>query len=964
MALQPGTKLGPYEIQSPLGAGGMGEVYRARDTRLNRDVAIKVLPEAFAQDAERLARFEREAQTLAALNHPNIAAIYGVEESAGVRALVMEIVPGETLASRLARLRGERESASADREGAGVGSTRPLERAGATLASQQPQGLPVDEALPIARQIAEALQAAHEKGIIHRDLKPANIALTADGHVKVLDFGLAKALEPERGSDPSHSPTLTLGATQAGVILGTAAYMSPEQAKGRAADKRSDVWAFGCVLYEMLTGRRAFEGEDVSDTLAAVLRGEPDWTALPNDLPASVSALVRRSLQKDRKQRLADISVALYLMDEAAAAASGAVVTSAPPVAPSRSRLAIAAGAGLGAGLMLAALAGWALMRMNEPEPAQPVRFSIVPPPAHALWVQGDDRDLAISPDGARIVYRAVGAQNQAQLVVRALNDLDSRLLAGITGARVPFISPDSRWIGFFTAGELRKVSMTGGPPVTLCRNPAGARGASWGPDDTIIFATADPTTGLMSVPGGGGEPKMLTKADATRGEQDHLFPSILPGGRAVLFTITASQVENAQVAVLDLATGQQKTLIRGGSHAEYVDPSAGSGQALSTGSGQAGYLVYGASGTLRAVRFDLARLEVLSDPVPVAEQVMMSTITGAANFAVSRAGSLVYVPGTLAAARAAPPRSLVWVDRRGREEPIAAPPRAYAIPRISPDGTRVALDIRDQGMDIWIRDVGRETLTRLTSDPGVDQIPVWTPDGRRVIWTSQRSGTGNPNLFWQAADGTGAAERLTTNPLPQFPTSVAPDGMRVVLFENSAKTASQDVSMVALNGQRATEMIVATSAMETGGEVSPDGRWLAYQSNESGQFEVYVRPFPKVDTGRWQISTLGGTRPAWARSGRELFYLDGEGLLTAVPVQTGGPTFSAGKPTRILNTRYHAGSTARGIDVRGYDVSADGQRFLMIKESEPSGQAQAETARMVVVLNWFEELKARAAGR
>jgi eukaryotic-like serine/threonine-protein kinase len=523
----------------------------------------------------------------------------------------------------------------------------------------------------------------------------------------------------------------------------------------------------------------------------------------------------------------------------------------------------------------------------------------------------------------------------------------------------------------------MRKVSITGGPPIIICRVPAVARGASWAPDDTIFFGLADPRAGLLRVSAAGGEPKAVTIVDTNKGETGHHFPFVLPGGRAVLFTIVsaisaAGIGENAQVAVLDLSMGRHKTLVRGGSGAVYVDAATtrfapGSGQA-SARSGGAGYLLYAGTGAaLRAVRFDLGRLEVSGEPVPAVEGVM-TAITGVANFSVSREGTLVYVPGGMAATPAGQPRSLVWVNRQGREEPIAAPPRPYAVARLSPDGTRIALDIRDHTQDIWIWDVGRQTLTPLNLDPAVDLNPVWTPDGKRIIWSSTRGG-GNPNLYSQAADGTGAASRLTTNLGAQFATSVSADGTRVALFgatgtlDAIAQRPQLVISLLTMDGSATAETrwLIASRGAQSNAEISPDGRWIAYQSDESGEVQIYVRPFPKIDDGRWQISPTGGTRPAWARSGRELFYLDGSGLLTSVAVQVNATSFTAGTPARILNTPYHAGSSSRGYDLRAYDVSTDGQRFLMIKDvpsADPKSTAPA--ASMVVVVNWLEELKAR----
>ena len=923
MALTPGSRLGVYEVTAQIGEGGMGQVYRARDTKLDRDVAIKVLPEAFAHDADRLARFQREAKTLAALNHPNIAHIHGLEESGGITALVMELVEGEDLSQRIAR-----------------------------------GAIPLDEALPIAKQIAEALEAAHEQGIVHRDLKPANVKVRPDGTVKVLDFGLAKSTGPgtrDPGSEHlANSPTITTPAhlrqgygaagTEAGMILGTAAYMSPEQARGKTVDKRADIWAFGAVLFEMLTGTRLFAGDSVAETLGLIFSREPDLTTLPPGTPPRVRTLLARCLVKEPKQRLRDIGEARLALDGAFETAAPQTTAAATPASPRRTVAMVSAA--LLAGAVVATLATWALTRPT-PVPLQPVRFAFAPTAAQALAITINDRDLVLSADGRHLVYVAGGGQ----LMVRAIDALDAVPLPGITGARSPFLSPDGRWVGYFAGAELRKVAIAGGPPVTLCPIVGGPRGASWGPDDTIVFATTDPTIGLFRVAAAGGTPTVLTTPDAAQGDADHLFPFLLPSGRAVLFTVTPSsgEIQNAQVAVRDLTTGQTTTLVRGGSQAEYVAP---------------GYLVYAVAGSLRAARFDPGTLTVGSDPVAVVEAVT-TLPSGAAEFSVSRTGTLVYAP-----VRATGTRSLVWVTRDGREEPLtAAPLRAYQYPRLSPDGTRVALDIRDQQNDIWIWDLARQTLTRLTDAPATDSAPVWTPDSRRVIFASARAGV--PNLFWQAANNTGTAERLTTSLTPQVPLSISPDGTRLIVRE-TVPTTVNDLRVLRLDPStslgagpstslgtspspssetppRQTEPLLPTPFNEQNGEVSPDGRWLAYQSNASGRDEIFVRPFPNVDAGNWTISPNGGTRPLWARNGTELFYLDGAGAMTRVPVQT-TPTFSAGPATTLFETRYFSGAAART-----YDVSPDGQRFLMIK------QAAAEQAQtMVVVLNWVEELKAK----
>jgi serine/threonine-protein kinase len=913
MALTIGTRLGPYEIVSPLGAGGMGEVYRARDAKLGRDVAIKILPDVFVGDPDRVARFEREAQVVASLNHPNIAIIHGFQESDGVRALVLELVEGETVGQVIAR-----------------------------------GPVPLADALAIARQMADALEAAHDKGIVHRDLKPDNVKVTPEGKIKVLDFGLAKMLEAEPARNPSFagtmSPTLSLHATVGGVILGTAAYMSPEQARGKPVDRRTDIWSFGCVLFEMLTGKQTFEaGETISDAVAHILTREPDWNALPSDTPSHVRLLLRRCLQKDPQKRLPHIGLVRLELDDAPSASDGLAPASAisAPQPASRKRIVIVLAALLGA-VGIGVASTWALMRTTAATPER-IRFSVVPPSGQPFTLNGFFRNVTISPDGRIVVYVA---SPTGSLMVRALDELEAVPLRGVAAASSPFLSPDSRWIGFFSqlaGGDLKKVSIMGGPALALGRYLGTPRGATWGSDDTIVFATNDLSTGLLRVPAGGGEPKVLTKPDRTRGEQDHWFPSMLPGNRAVLYTIAPTDgiTDNSQIGLLDLTTGESHTLIRGGSHAQYIDP---------------GYLVYASAGSLRAVRFDLARLAVSGDPVPVVDQVMTFG-TGAGLFEVSRNGTLVFVGGG-AANGIGTPRSLVWVDRRGKEEPIPAPTRTYVFARLSPDGHSVAVDIRDQDNDIWIFDLNRPTLRKLTFNPGPDSWPIWTPDGRRIVFSSTRgSATQQGNLFWQAADGTGTAERLTTSANIQQPHAFSPDGQNIIVYE-LVPSAASDLTLLPIGtlsgksptGKLETKPLIHSPASDSAGEISPDGNFIAYHSQESGQNQVYVRPFPNVDTGRWQISTDAGTRPAWAANGRELFYMNADGAVMAVPIQT-EPTFSAGNPTKLFD-----GQWFRGQSGRSYDVAKDG-RFLMIKDVATNEQGSA-AATMTVVVNWVEELK------
>jgi hypothetical protein len=681
------------------------------------------------------------------------------------------------------------------------------------------------------------------------------------------------------------------------------------------------------VLYEMLAGKAPFDGEDISDTLANVLKAEPDWTTIPSSVPEAIRTLVRKCLDKDRRTRIADISVASFILDDPEVLGRASAPDSRDPVKPSswRERATVPI-----ASLILgSALTGALVWYATRPGPAPLSRLAITTSGAASFASTDTDRVIAISPDGRRVAY--VGGSGT--IFVRALDQLEPTALTGLGLPRGLFFSPDGQWIGFFDSAVLKKVAVSGGAPVTLCRISGVPRGASWGQGDTIVFATNDRASGLLRVPAGGGDPTVLSTPNQQNGEGDHLWPEFLPGGSALLFTIVhaTSSLENARIAVFDMRNTTQKAILDRGTDAHYVS---------------SGHLLYGQAGTARAVAFDLDRLEAKGTAVQVLPQVAITRF-GAGQFDIAGDGTLVYLRSAVAANR-----TLIWVDRQGREEAISIPARGYLHPRLSPDGKRVAFEVQE---DIWIWDVGGESLRQLTFDPAPDRFPAWTPDGR-VVFGSDRTSNGMANLFVQAADGSGSVQRLTESPNQQFPMSVAPGG-RWLVFRESAP--SLDLMALPLDQpQQPARPLLNTAAAEQNGEISPDGRWLAYQSNESGRFEIYVRPFPKIEDGRWRVSTDGGMQPLWSKNGQELFFLELNGAVRATSVGRGS-TWSAGNPTRMFEGSYFHG-VGGGVG-RTYDVSVDGRRFLMIKELGVGGSSDAS---FIVVQNWLDELKGLVPGK
>ncbi|MBI4479873.1 MAG: protein kinase [Acidobacteria bacterium] len=907
MAIAVGTMLGQYEILAQIGAGGMGEVYRAHDHKLERDVAIKVLPEAFARDPERIARFKREAKLLASLNHPNIAAIYDLEDAGGWYFLVMEMVEGETLAEQVRR--------------------GPVE---------------VDEALRIAGKIAEALEHAHEKTIIHRDLKPANVKVTPEGKVKVLDFGLAKAFAAETSSYTplnSNDPTLSATPTIPGAILGTAAYMSPEQARGKTVDKRTDLWALGCVLYELLTARQAFPGESLTDILGAVLHKQPEWSALTASTPATVRSILRRCLEKDRDQRYRSAGdLALGLEDGRRAADSEAPEMQAVIQAQVRPALWHRA-LPWAAVLVLTVASAIAAWMLKPTAPAAVTRLSIPLAPGEPLTLRPSATfcpQMALSPDGRLLAYVTADANGTEHLYLRSLDSFETRRISG-TASIVDslFFSPDSQWLGFWTdPSHLRKIATSGGAPVPITEG--NVCGGSWSPSDTVVFGLN--TAEFQEVSAEGGSSKQITTLDRPKGERALAYPEFLPGGKTLLYSIgTTPSADEGQIVAQRLDTGERRVLIQGGSQARYVPT---------------GHLIYTRAGTLLAVPFDPKRLETTGRPVTVLEG-LMSTSSGASRFAVSQTGTLAYVPGTVQQGTRL--RTLVWVDRKGAETPLPAPPNDYSRPQLSPDGSKLALQLNGETIsDIWIYDLTRDTLTRLTFE-GNNIIPVWSPDSKRVAFRSNKDG--QSSIYWKLADGSGGEERLTSGEFQESPGSFSPDG-RTLAFTRFDVKNGVGLWTLPLEGERKPQVLLDSSFNEATPKISPDGRWLAYLSDESGRIEVYVRPFPGPG-GMWQISTEGGAEAEWSPKGNELLFRTGaqrERLMAVDILAQAG--FASGKPRVVIEGSYASG-LALGNLVPFYSIARDGQRFLMIKDKEaPKSTAPTQ---INVVLNWFEELKQKA---
>ena len=909
--MTPGTKLGHYEILSLLGKGGMGEVWRARDTKLGREVAIKTLPEEFAKDADRLARFEREAKLLASLNHPNIAAIYGFEQHNGTHFLVLELVEGDTLADRLKR-----------------------------------GAIPVEESLKLALQMAEALEAAHEKGVIHRDFKPANIKVTPSGKVKVLDFGLAKAFAGnEASANPADSPTLSIQATQQGMILGTAPYMSPEQAAGRATDKRTDIWAFGAVLYEMLSGRAAFVGDDVSDILATVLKTDPDWNGLPANLNPRLQEILERSLEKDLNGRYHDVADMGLDIQRLLAHPGGLTVSVAEAVhAAPQSKLPWIAVFVLG--LVIAGGAVWIVRAPGTPESASVSRFYYDLPEGLFIQTLNGRSSVAISTDGNRFVYKGIGGDSTG-LYIRSMNELEARLIPGTETAENPVFSPDGREIAYYQGtptGRLMKVAVGGGARVVLADSVENPFGMSWERDGSILYGQRD---GIWQVSENGSAPVRVVSTEP--GEQAH-GPQLLPGGEWVLFslarTVGATRWDDADIVIESLASADRRVLWQGGSDARYVPT---------------GHLVYASGDALFALPFDADRLEPTGRPTSILQGVRRAAEaqTGEASYSISGDGTLVYVFGGPDSGS-----TLVTVDRNGNPQAFTDEARNYTRPRVSPDGSRVAVEVTETSGDspvthVWTLNVDTGNGAQLTFEGSQNQFPVWTRDSQAVVFRSDRSGS--LALYTKAADGSGRAELVFEGTDTLVATDVLPDG--TLLLQDSRDGDNEDIWTLPPDGDGSAREFLATPNVERSARFSPDGGWIAYISDESGQFEVYVRPYPNTGGGQRRVSEggAGSYAPVWSPDGRELYYDVGPPeVLMSVSIQT-DPSLQLGRPQELFPIEEIFQANVATVIAPLWDVTSDGSGFVFVQPAAQGEFTDENDDRVYVVLDWFEELRARA---
>jgi serine/threonine protein kinase len=875
-ALSPGSRMGVYEIRELIGAGGMGEVYRAHDTRLRRDVAVKVLSRGFTSDADRIMRFEREARVLASLNHPHVGAIYGLEEvvdraGSPLRALILEFVAGETLADRIAR-----------------------------------GPLSLSAAINVARQVADALDAAHEKGIVHRDLKPANIKITPDGTAKVLDFGIAAASTPAPASEFSKSQMVTSEETLPGVILGTVPYMSPEQAKGQEVDKRTDVWAFGCVLFEMLTGQSPFTGATVTETFGNILERDPDWNLLPSAIPAGVLQVLRWTLDKDPKRRLRDIADARVQL-EATSSAETQPQPATPLRATRRWRNPVAWASSLALVAAIGVLSGRYLRPSPEPSHSM-ARFTLSVGPA-----EESARNVAISSDGKYIAYIA-GPAGFPKIYLRDVADRESRVISELPGGGNVFFSPDSQWCAFFETGKLKKISVHGGSSIALA-DASAPRGGTWGADGSIVFAPVA-RGGLMWLPPSGGSPETLTTPDPTRNENSHRWPSFLGDTRTVVFDAENERGGSALIAV-SLETKVMRVLLK---------TAATVPRYVSTG-----HLAYRDGNKLVAVPFDLKTVAVTGPPA--------SLLAGVDSFAFSSDGTLVYSAAEPGQAQGL----LVWAKRDGTVDPLPLPPGLYQLPRISPDGTRIVFYGADRSL--WLYDVPRGTMARYTF--AYENWPLWTPDGKKIIYGSNRTGT-QWDIFSKGADGNTVEQPLVSRQLTQIPRAISPDG-NILVFDEADPVSALTLMQMPMRENAAASPLFEKSSGEMMPSFSPDGRWFAYVSSQTGRNEIYVRSFGSTE-GKWQITNGGGVEPVWSAAGNELFYRSGDKML-AVDVQQ-SPSFSFGKSRELFSGAYTFG----GVESQNYDVSRDGRRFLMVKR-DTTGDANPP---LNIIVNWFSELKER----